>query len=760
MNEPVAIIGLGCRFPGAPDPASFWDLLSGKRSGVGAANPPRWSAADIQAELGATTLRANIGWGGFLPDIDQFDPRAFGISPREAREMDPQQRLLLEVAAEAMEDAGEPLGSPTATGVFVGISGNDYSFLKVKSPRHYMTTTAFTGTGNTNSIAANRISYLFDLRGPSMSIDTACSSSLVAVHLAMRAIRDDECRMAIAGGVNLVISPEVSIAFARAHMLSPTGQCWTFDHRADGYVRGEGCGLVVLKKLADAQRDGNRILALLHGSAMNQDGLTRGITAPNVDAQEEVIRKALATASVDPDAIDFIEAHGSGTPIGDPAEVEALARIFGVRSGNRGPLPLGSVKANIGHLETASGVAGLIKVLLALKHERLPPQVNFESANEACKFNGALEVLREERAWPAAGRTRYAGVSNFGFGGTNSHVVIGDAPQGEPPTPQQDGWHVVTISTRNHLALPAAAASYAARIDWQDSSLADIARTTTEGRAHHPFRSAFVVSNAVELRAALERAAQTEPPPASRREVVPRIAFLFTGEGAQYAGMARDLYDHEPSFRDDLDRCDELFRGLTGGSLPGIMFAGQDETAINETRFAQPVLVALEVSLARLWRRWGIVPHAVCGYGVGELAAACDAGMMTLEDAMRLATTDSSAGERRVRDEAIRVLQEAGCDSFVEIGPQTQPASHGGSVVDGTAKAQVLPSLSRGRDSRLVMRESVCQLYARGAALDWTVFNRGAGRRIGLPPSPFIRESYWAYDTLRNETASPAPAMP
>jgi acyl transferase domain-containing protein len=880
MNEPVAIVGLGCRFPGAPDPASYWELLSGKRNAVGAASPPRWSAAEVQAELGATTLRANIGWGGFLTDIDLFDPRAFGISPREAREMDPQQRLLLEVAAEAMEDAGEPLGGPTATGVFVGISGNDYSFLKVKSPRHYATTTAFTGTGNTNSIAANRISYLFDLRGPSLSIDTACSSSLVAVHLAMRAIRDDECRMALAGGVNLVISPEVSIAFARAHMLSPTGQCWTFDHRADGYVRGEGCGLVVLKKLSDAQRDGNRILALLHGSAVNQDGYTRGITAPNVDAQEEVIRKALAAASVDPDAIDFIEAHGSGTPIGDPAEIEALARVFGVRSGNRGPLPLGSVKANIGHLETASGVAGLIKVLLALRHERLPPQVNFESANAACKFDGALEVLCEERAWPAAGRSRYAGVSNFGFGGTNSHVVIGDAPQPEPPTPRQDGWHVVTISTRNHLALPAAAASYAARIDWQDASLADIARTTTEGRAHHPFRSAFVVSNTAELRAALQRAAQAEPPPAGRREV-PRIAFLFTGQGAQYAGMARDLYDREPCFRDDLDRCDELFRGLAGSSLLGIMFAAQDETAINQTCFAQPALLALEVSLARLWRRWGIVPHAVCGHGVGELAAACDAGMLTLEDAMRLVTRrgrlmqdlpagggmigvgcpvenldellsahgdslalaavngphsavlsgttaavaaasaalrardvpvmslavshafhsalmepalaalcDAAAGlhvtegqalfvscltgtvaradeladprywGRQARQcvrfaDAIDTLQQAGCDGFIEIGPQPHLTSLAGSVAEWTAKAQFLPSLWRGRDSGHVMRESVSELYARGAALDWKVFNRGVGRRISLPPSPFIRESYWAYDALRNEAASP-----
>jgi acyl transferase domain-containing protein len=459
-------------------------------------------------------------------------------------------------------------------------------------------------------------------------------------------------------------------------------------------------------------------------------------------------------------------------------------------------LPLGSVKANIGHLETASGVAGLIKVLLALKHGRLPPQVNFESANEACKFDGALEVLQEERAWPAAGRSRYAGISNFGFGGTNSHVVIGDAPPPEPPTPQHDGWHVVTISTRNHLALPAAAASYAARIDWQDASLADIARTTTEGRAHHPFRSAFVVANIAELRAALEGAAQTEPPPASRKEVVPRIAFLFTGQGAQYAGMARDLSDHEPSFREDLDRCDAVFRGLIGSSLLDIMFAAQDGTAINEARFAHPALLALEVSLARLWRRWGIVPHAVCGHDVGELAAACDAEMITLEDAMRLAApglrdaaADLNVGEgralfvsgltghvarsgdladpqywaRQARDgarfaDAIQTLQQAGCDNFVEIGPQPHLTSLAGSVVEGTAKAHVLPSLSRGRDSRLVMRESVSQLYQRGAALDWKAFNRGTGRRISLPPSPFIRESYWAYDTVRNEPASPHPA--
>lgn len=630
MREPVAVIGLACRFPGAPDADAYWRLLCDAGSGVGEVRA-QWYDRGVADQLGGLEKAVDIGHGGFLPLPDQFDPRAFGISGREAFEMDPQQRLLLEVASEAFEDAGVRTDLPSDTGVFIGISGTDYTFLRLKQPNHLRDITAFTGTGGTHSISANRISYTFDLKGPSLAIDTACSSSLVAVQAAMRSLVDRDCAMALAGGVNFVLSPEVSVAFARAGMLSPTGQCWPFDARADGYVRGEGCGLIVLKRLADAQRDGDRILAVLHGSAVNQDGHTRGMTVPNCDAQEAVIRAALDDAGLEPDAIDFVEAHGTGTPVGDPIEVQALSRVFGGDGGRR--LPIGSVKANIGHLETASGIAGLTKAILALRFSTIPPQRNFARANPNCRLDStAIEVAAQARAWPPGARGRYAGVSAYGFGGTNAHVIVGEAPPAAPSCGRDDGWRLVTVSTRNRAALPPALAALARHIDTGTVSLADIARTTTEGRSHHAYRRGFVASDTASLSETLAQAAQGEPP--SRIVRSPRLAFLFSGQGSQYAGMARGLYDQDPSFRADLDHCEDLHRDITGRSLLDVMF--DSEAQLERTEFTQPALFALGYGLSRLWRRWGAAPYASFGHSVGEFAAACDSGVMSLEDGLGL----------------------------------------------------------------------------------------------------------------------------
>jgi acyl transferase domain-containing protein/NADPH:quinone reductase-like Zn-dependent oxidoreductase/surfactin synthase thioesterase subunit/acyl carrier protein len=888
MAEPIAIIGFACRFPGAPDAEAYWRLLCEAQSGVGQARPC-WDADAAMEEAGGVVRQIDIGRGGFLPEPDLFDPHAFGISAREALEMDPQQRLLLEIAQEAMEDAGLRTDVPNDTGVFVGIAGTDYSFLKLNRPKHLAEINAFTGTGNTHSISANRISYVFDLKGPSLAIDTACSSSLVAIHAAMRSLLDGDCATALAGGVNLIMSPDVSTAFARASMLSATGQCWTFDARADGYVRGEGCGLLVLKRLSDAQRDGDRIVALLHGSAVNQDGRTRGITLPDADAQEKVLRAALGNGGLEPEAIDFVEAHGTGTPIGDPIEVEALARVFGAESGRSRELLIGSVKANIGHLETASGIAGLIKVVLALRNGRIPPQPNFSRANPNCRLGASgIAVASEEHAWPRARRPRFAGVSAFGFGGTNAHVVLGEPPEAPSTGPSDpDEWRVATVSTRNREALSGAARTLAGHLRTQFLPLADVARTTTEGRAHHIYRRAFVAADTESLVEALDKSTRAEPPARILRP--PRIAFLFTGQGSQYVGMGRTLFERDPDFRSDLEQCDALHRAAAGRSLLDIMFQGESE--IDRTEFAQPALFSLGYALARTWRRWGIAPQACFGHSVGEFAAACDSGIMALEDAMRLiirrgqlmqalpaggamlslaadpaqaqalldscpgalsiaalngpqSTTISgeavaidrvaekaaerklaavrlsvshafhsplmdpmlaelgeAAAEARIRageipliscrtgrvcepDEladpqywrrqarepvrfadGLDTLARLGADVFIEIGPRPVLCGLARSVLGRDQKRLLLPSLSRGEDEVRTMLASLARVYERGADVAWEQVNRGRGRKISLPPTPFVRESHWlapaegqpTSPSIRAEGASSSP---
>ncbi|HZO24736.1 MAG TPA: polyketide synthase, partial [Chloroflexota bacterium] len=431
--EPIAIVGLGCRFPGAPDPASFWRLLREGGEAIREVPPDRWDVdalfdPDPEAPGKMTSRRA-----GFLDQIDRFDPAFFGISPREARSMDPQQRLLLEVAWEALEDASlpPPALAGTSTGVFVGICSFDYAW---RQAGDLALTEAYSGTGTAHSIAANRLSYLLDLRGPSLAVDTACSSSLIAVHLACQSIWRGESIMALAGGVNVIASPEGSIGFSKARMTATDGRCKAFDAAADGYVRGEGCGVVVLKPLAAARRDGDTILALIRGTATNQDGRSNGLTAPNGPAQQAVIRAALQSAGVAPEQVGFVEAHGTGTPLGDPIELQALMAVLGPGRSAGEPLVVGSVKPNIGHLEGAAGIAALIKTVLCLHHEEIAPQINFTSLNPLVKPGKRLVVPTEPRPWPRGALPRVAGVSSFGFGGANAHAVLEEAPLPEAST--------------------------------------------------------------------------------------------------------------------------------------------------------------------------------------------------------------------------------------------------------------------------------------------------------------------------------------
>ena len=429
INEPIAIIGLSCRFPQADSPQAFWELLRNGVDAITEVPSDRWDVDEFHADepaAGKVTTR----FGGFLDNVDLFDPAFFGISPREAARMDPQQRLLLEVSWEALENAFIPPSSlaGTRTGVFVGISSYDYSRLQFDDPEMI---DAYAGTGNAHSIAANRLSYVFDLRGPSMAVDTACSSSLVSAHLACQSLRNGESDLALAGGVNLILTPELTITFSQARMLAPDGHCKTFDASADGYVRGEGCGMIVLKRLSDAQRDGDNILALIRGSAVNQDGRSNGLTAPNGLAQQDVIRAALNQARVSPHQIGYVEAHGTGTPLGDPIEMASLNAVLNDDSNQR--VIVGSVKTNIGHLESAAGIAGLIKVVLAMQNESIPPHLHLKEINPYLSLEGSrIEIGTYLRPWKRRDAPRFAGVSSFGFGGTNAHIVLSDAPHVTP----------------------------------------------------------------------------------------------------------------------------------------------------------------------------------------------------------------------------------------------------------------------------------------------------------------------------------------
>lgn len=641
MREPIAIIGLSCRFPKAPDPNAFWELL---RSGIDAISEVPSVRWDVDALHSSDPAPGKIStrWGGFLDQVDLFDPHFFGISPREAARMDPQQRLLLEVSWEALENAFIPPQSlaGTRTGVFVGISSYDYSRLQFDDPEMI---DAYAGTGNAHSIAANRLSYIYDLRGPSMAVDTACSSSLVATHLACQSLRNGEADLGLVGGVNLILSPELTITFSQARMLSPDGHCKTFDASADGYVRGEGCGVVVLKRLSDALRDGNNILALIRGSAVNQDGRSNGLTAPNGLAQQDVIRRALADAQVSPQQISYVETHGTGTPLGDPIEIASLRAVLDDEQSN-GRVLVGSVKTNIGHLESAAGIAGLIKSVLALRNEAIPPHLHLKEVNPYLSLEDSrLEIGTYLRPWKRRDRPRFAGVSSFGFGGTNAHVILSDAPpvaapapsSGEPERPR----HLLSLSAKTESALRELAQLVGSHVDANNQSLADICFTANTGRSHFEHRLVLQAGSSEELKTGLQSfASNTETPAVSghvKPGAQPKIAFLFTGQGSQYPGIGRRLYETQPAFRATLDRCARILESVLDRPLLKILFTDKDD-AIHQTTYTQPALFAFEYALAQMWLSWGIEPQAVLGHSVGEYVAACIAEVFSLEDGLRL----------------------------------------------------------------------------------------------------------------------------
>ena len=651
-TEPIAIIGMGCRLPGGADnPEAFWQLLRDGRDVIIEVPKNRWNIDAYYDPEPDAPGKMYTRYGGFLDPIDTFEPQFFGISPREAMSMDPQQRLLLEVSWEALENANlvpeQLFGS--STGVFVGITNIEYGALSLWA-NDVNRIDAYYGTGASLGVAAGRLSYVLGLTGPSFIVDTACSSSLITAHLGCQSLRLGECDLALVGGVNLIFGPETYINFSKARMLSPDGRCKTFDAAADGYGRGEGCGVLVLKRLSDALADGDNILAKIRGSAVNQDGPSGGLTVPNGPSQEKVIRQALANGKVEPAQVSYIDAHGTGTSLGDPIEIGALGNVFGKGRSQDNPLFVGSVKSNMGHLESAASVAGLIKVVLSLQHEAIVPHLHFKQPNPHIDWEAFPVVVPTSlRPWLAGEQPRMAGVSSFSFSGTNAHLVVEEAPQIPSTPPLQKGEersrHLLTLSAKNSTAINKLAEKYAKYLATHPAlALGDICFTANTCRSHFNHRLTVVAASSTEMCEKLAAfQAGEEATGISKGQAPetnqPKIAFLFTGQGSQYVGMGRELYETHPIFRQTLERCGEILRPYLETPLLEVLYAKDAEDKsdlLNSTAYTQPALFALEYALAELWQSWGIKPDIVMGHSVGEYVAACLAGVFSLEDGLKL----------------------------------------------------------------------------------------------------------------------------
>jgi acyl transferase domain-containing protein len=651
QHEPIAIIGMGFRFPGSVNDAdSFWQLLYNGTDAISEVPPDRWNADRFYDPDPDAVGKMYTRWGGFLNDVKGFDPHFFGISPREAISMDPQQRLLLETTWEALENAGQASAklAGSRTGVFVGMVGSDYANLKMITGG-INDVDAYFGTGISRSIAAGRIAYTFGLHGPAVAVDTACSSSLVAAHQACQSLRLRECDMAVAGGVNMILEPSGSISTSRSRMMSFDGRCKTFDATADGYVRSEGCAMIALKRLSDAIADGDNILAVIRGAAVNQDGRSNGLTAPNGKAQEAVIRAALEDAKLQPADISYVETHGTGTSLGDPIEVRALGAVFGAGRSKDNPLMIGSVKTNVGHLEAAAGIVGLVKVVLALQNKTIPPHINLNELNPYIPWDEIpVTVPTKPIAWTNPnGKPRIAGLSSFGFSGTNIHMIITEAPAADSlqAATMERASQLFTLSAKTEPALRQLAEKYETHFRQNPAlSLADVTYSLSTGRSHFGYRLALTAASLAEVQeklSAWQRRDNTSSnihSGAMAEEGKPEVVFLFTGQGSQSAGMARQLYESQPTFRKTLDHCAELLQPHLEKPLLAVIYpaSSDDENLIHQTAYTQPALFAIEYSLAKLWQSWGVEPSVVMGHSIGEYVAACIAGVFSLEDGLKL----------------------------------------------------------------------------------------------------------------------------
>src|SRR3954453_208880 len=657
--EPVAVVGIGCRFPGGVvGPEAYWTFLANGVDAIGEIPPDRWNADEFYDPDTFAPGRMSSKWGGFLPDVTGFDADFFGISPREAEAMDPQQRVMLEVAWEALEHAGivpDQLAGIRAA-VMMGVYYTEYQGISAANPDSI---DAYSATGNAHAVAVGRIAYLLGLRGPAIAVDSACSSSLVTVHLACQSLRLRESDLALAGGVSLILRPETQIAMSKWGMLSPRGRCHSFDAGADGFVRGEGAGVVVLKRLTDAIRDGDRVLAVVRGSAVNQDGRSNGLTAPNSLAQRDVITRALRSADVAGSSVNFIEAHGTGTALGDPIEFEALADTYGRRG--EAPCALGAVKTNIGHLEAAAGIAGFIKVALAMQRAQIPPNLHFSQWNPAIDPSPTrLFVPTDLAPWPACEGPRRAAVSSFGIGGTNAHVVLEQGPDPAPVDSPASAITTVVLSGRTNERIASCATVLANWIEGDGAGvpLADVAHTLNHHRPRHARFATVCAGDRTQAVAGLRALAEGRPAPGV---VAPHqgvsgsgTVFLYSGQGSQWAGMGQELLADEPAFAAAIAELEPVFVEQVGFSLRQVLDSGEPVVGIDRI---QPVLVGMQLALTALWRSYGVEPDAVIGHSMGEVTAAVVAGALSPADGLRVIATRSRLMSRLAGQGAVALLE-------------------------------------------------------------------------------------------------------
>jgi len=646
--EPIAVVGMACRAPSVNNPEELWQLVRAGRDAITDIPKTRWDAQDYYDPRPGTPGKAYTLRGGFVEHADKFDASFFGISAREAEGMDPQQRLLLEVAWEALEHAGIPPSSliASASGVFVGVTSSDYGLLQACSDAGGDGNPYF-NTGTPLNACAGRISYVLGLQGPCMAVDTACSSSLTAIHLACTSLRAKDCDLALTGGVNLTLSPLLNVTLSAAGMMSADGKCKTFSEDANGYVRGEGCGIVVLKRLSDAIANKDNIIGVIRATGVNQDGASSGFTVPNGQAQQKLIRQTLLKSGLQPHDIDYVEAHGTGTPLGDPIEAQSLGAVIGQAEQRDRPLLVGSIKSNIGHLESAAGVMGLIKLLKALEHRELPPTLHIQKPSSRIPWSELnLQPVYELQAWRPQGTLRRAGLSAFGASGSNAHLIIEEAAApAEAVSPTGDGrLSILALSAKSKDGLAQTVNAYSQFLAASEASLNALCLSSNRHRDHFKHRVAFTARSkeqAIELLNQYSADKTSLDIHTTRAEIkkAPRVAFVFGGQGSIYSGMSKELYQQQPSFAKALDECCNILDGILDTSLLQLMHSADEEASrlLNaRARYAQPALFSVQYALSKMWMALGVTPCAVAGHSLGEYAAACVAGVMSLKDALHI----------------------------------------------------------------------------------------------------------------------------
>ena len=782
-REPIAIVGMGCRFPGnANSPEAFWQLLRDGVDTISEVPAQRWDKDKYYSSEPNVPGTIATREGGFIEGVDGFDAEFFNISAREAASMDPQQRLLLEVSWSALENAAlVPQVSDRLTGVFMGIYMHDYS--QVMSEAGDATNIdAFCAMGNSLSVAAGRLSYILGLNGPSMAIDTSCSSSLVSIHLACQSLRLGECDAALAGGVCLNLAPNTSIALSRTQMLNPEGRCKTFDADANGFAKGEGCGVIVLKRLRDAIADGDNILAQIRGSAVNHNGRSSSLIAPNGLSQQAVIRRALANGGVKPESVDYVEVQGTGTSVGESIEVGALSAIYGQNRPAERPLAIASVKTNIGHTEAASGVASLLKVVLALQNKQIPPHLHLKQPNPYIEWNEIpFEVPTELKEWQKEG-TRFAGISAFGFSGTNAHIVLEEAPTPEPVEKSSERpLHLLALSAKTETALVQLVQKYQKHIaDNPNLDIADLCFSANSGRSHFQHRLSILASTTAELNDKLitfntDRKGKDIYRGEAGDE--PEITFLFSNLDLKNWQMSRQLYDTQPTFKQAIDSCAEILEPHLDTPLL--------ETLYSPAPSALPAIFALEYALCCLWQSWGIKPSAVTSYGIGEYVAGCIAGVFSLEDGLKLAVGASNEDLEQIANQItysqpqLNLISSFTSKSDTDVTTAEYWCGVKSSSVDTKAIAlekdglvlpilpldsdlvnslpestDLLSSFNASGDEWQRLLENLSQLYVRGTNVDWVGFDRDySRRRIPLPTYPWQHKRYW-FEPERQESSN------